>query len=103
MVKKVGPGHNNPPAEEVADEVDNGETIVASQLRNYIERVENLEEEKKELADMVREVYAEAKAHGFDPKIMRKVVQIRKQDKAEREEQQAQLDLYLEALGESHL
>ncbi|MDX1581316.1 MAG: DUF2312 domain-containing protein [Alphaproteobacteria bacterium] len=72
--------------------------IAANQLRALIERIERLEEEKKALQDDIREVYAEAKANGFDPKIMRQVVRIRKMERAERQEQEALLDLYLGAL-----
>ena len=64
-----------------------------------IERVERLEEEKGALTADIREVYAEAKGHGFETKIMRQVVKMRKLDKAERQEQAAVLDLYLAALG----
>lgn len=69
------------------------------QLKSLVERVERLEEEKTALAGDIREVYAEAKGHGFDTKIMRQVVRIRKLDSGEREEQDALLDLYLSALG----
>jgi uncharacterized protein (UPF0335 family) len=69
------------------------------QLRALVERVERLEEEKSALTGDIREVYAEAKGNGFDTKIMRQVVRIRKLDKADREEQDALLDLYLHALG----
>jgi uncharacterized protein (UPF0335 family) len=75
-------------------------TVVAKdQLLSVIERIEHLEEEKKGIADDIKEVYAEAKANGYDTKVLRKVVSIRKQDAAEREEQDAILDLYLTALG----
>jgi uncharacterized protein (UPF0335 family) len=74
-------------------------TVAAGQLRAFIERIERLEEEKQALAADIRDVYAEAKANGFDPKIMRQVVRLRKQDAAERQEQEAVLDLYLHALG----
>lgn len=73
--------------------------IAATQLKSIVERIERLEEEKKALADDIRDVYAEAKANGFDTKTLRSVVRLRKQDRAEREEQQALLDLYLHALG----
>ena len=73
--------------------------IAAAQLTSIVERIERLEDEKKALADDIREVYAEAKANGFDTKILRSVVRLRKQDRAEREEQAALLDLYLHALG----
>ena len=73
--------------------------IAADQIRSIIERIERLEEEKQALADDIKAVYAEAKANGFDTKILRQVVRIRKQDTAERQEQEALLDLYLHALG----
>ena len=69
------------------------------QLRSLVERIERLEEEKKTIADDIKEVYAEAKANGFDSKILRKVVSLRKKDHAEREEEEAMLALYLQALG----
>ncbi len=69
------------------------------QLRSLIERIERLEEEKKAIAADIKEVYGEAKANGFDTKIMRKVVGLRKKDSAERQEEEAILDLYLSALG----
>ncbi|HET7335315.1 MAG TPA: DUF2312 domain-containing protein [Rhizomicrobium sp.] len=68
-------------------------------LTSFIERIERLEEEKAALAADIREVYSEAKGQGFDTKIMRKVVALRKLDTAERQEQDAVLDLYLSALG----
>jgi len=71
-----------------------------SQLKSIIERVERLEQEKSELAEQIKEVFAEAKGNGFDVKIIRKVVRIRKQDRAKRQEEEAILDLYLAAIGE---
>lgn len=68
-------------------------------LRSYIERIERLEEEKKALADDIREVYSEAKGTGFDTKVMRQVLRLRKMESADRQEQEAILDLYLSALG----
>jgi uncharacterized protein (UPF0335 family) len=68
-------------------------------LRSFIERIERLEEEKAALTADIREVYAEAKGQGFDTKIMRQVVRLRKLDRADRQEQEAMLDLYLGALG----
>lgn len=73
--------------------------VGAAQIRAVVERIERLEEEKKALADDIRDVYAEAKANGFDTKTLRQVVQLRRQDRAEREERAALLDLYLHALG----
>lgn len=69
------------------------------QLRSLIERIERLEEEKAALSADVREVYSEAKGFGFDTKIIRQVVRLRKLDRADRQEQEAILDLYLAALG----
>jgi uncharacterized protein (UPF0335 family) len=73
--------------------------IAGPPLRSVVERIERLEEEKKAIADDIKDVFAEAKANGFDTKILRTVIRLRKMDKAEREEQDALLDLYLEALG----
>jgi uncharacterized protein (UPF0335 family) len=69
------------------------------QLKSLIERVERLEEEKAALGNDLKEVYAEAKGQGFDTKIMRQVVRLRKMESHEREERDALLDLYLSALG----
>jgi uncharacterized protein (UPF0335 family) len=69
------------------------------QLKAFIERVERLEEEKKAIADDIRDVYAEAKGNGYDVKVLRTVVRLRKQDKDERAEQEAILETYLHALG----
>jgi uncharacterized protein (UPF0335 family) len=69
------------------------------QLRSLIERVERLEEERTALSADIREVYAEAKGNGFDTKILRQVVRLRKLDRADRQEQEAILDLYMSALG----
>jgi uncharacterized protein (UPF0335 family) len=69
-------------------------------LRQLVSRIEKLEEEKKSIADDVKETYAEAKALGFDSKVLRQVVRWRKQDKQEREEQEQVRELYLHALGE---
>jgi len=76
-------------------------TVAADRLRSFIERVERLEEEKAVIQDDTKEVYAEAKGEGYDVKILRQVIRIRKMDRAERQEQEAILDLYLSALGES--
>jgi uncharacterized protein (UPF0335 family) len=73
--------------------------IARDQLRALIERIERLEEERQALSEDVKEVYAEAKANGFDTKTLRQVVRLRTQDAAERQEQEALLDLYLHALG----
>ncbi len=70
------------------------------QLKSVIERIERLEQEKAEVAEQIKEVFAEAKGNGFDVKTLRKVVRIRKQDRAKRQEEEALLDLYLSAIGE---
>ena len=73
--------------------------IAADRLKSFIERIERLEEEKSALTADIREVYAEAKATGFDTKIMRQVVKLRKMDSSDREEQEELLDLYKQAIG----
>lgn len=74
-------------------------TVAREQLRTIVERIERLEEEKKAIADDIRDVYAEAKANGFDTKVLRQVIGLRKKDQTERQEQDAIRDLYLTALG----
>lgn len=78
---------------------ETSETVAAGQLRAFIERVERLEEEKKTISDDIKEVYAEMKGTGFDTKAIRKLIALRKKDEAERQEEEAMLDLYKEALG----
>jgi uncharacterized protein (UPF0335 family) len=73
--------------------------VARDQLRAFVERIEKLEEEKSAIAGDIKEVFAEAKANGFDTKTLRQVVRIRKKDSAERQEEEALLDLYLAALG----
>jgi uncharacterized protein (UPF0335 family) len=72
--------------------------IAADRLKSFIERIERLEEEKAALAADIREVYAEAKGTGFDTKIMRQIIRIRRMDKADRQEQEELLVLYKRAL-----
>jgi uncharacterized protein (UPF0335 family) len=74
-------------------------SIAADELRLLIERIERLEEEKKAMADDIRDVYAEAKARGYDPKTMRTVVRLRKMESHVRQEAEALLDTYKAALG----
>lgn len=69
------------------------------QLRSIVERIERLEEEKKQIASDVKDVYAEAKSNGFDVKALRKVIRLRTQDKEKRDQEAAVLDSYLIALG----
>ena len=73
--------------------------IAAERLRSFVERIERLEEEKAALSADVREVYGEAKAVGFDVKIMRQVIRLRKMDHSDRQEQEHLLDLYKRAVG----
>lgn len=73
--------------------------IAADHLRSFIERIERLEEEKKAMADDIKEIFAEAKGTGFDVKAMRAVLRLRKMEKADRQEQEYMLDLYKHALG----
>ena len=73
--------------------------VSSGQLKSFIERIERLEEEKAELGDQIRDVFAEARGSGFDIKIIRQVLKIRKMETQERLEQEELLDLYLAALG----
>lgn len=75
--------------------------VTADELRQFIERIEHLEAEKKDLADQVKEVYAELKGRGYDGKAIKKLVALRKKNPAEREEEDAILELYKTALGMS--
>jgi len=82
---------------------DNPDVLTAAaqgRLRAIIERIERLEEDKKAVLEDIKEVFSEAKGEGYDVKVLRKVIRIRKQDKAKRQEEEAILDLYLSALGE---
>jgi uncharacterized protein (UPF0335 family) len=78
--------------------MDTSTSFAAGQLKSLVERIERLEEERKTIASDIKEVYAEAKAHGFDTKIMRKVIALRKRDLSDREEEEAMISLYLHAL-----
>jgi uncharacterized protein (UPF0335 family) len=75
------------------------ESVAVAKLKSFVERIERLETEKTELLGDIREVYAEAKGNGFDTKIMRQVIRLRKLEQADRQEQDALLDLYRQALG----
>jgi len=86
---------------QVERSMPDGGGVAADRLKSFIERIERLEEEKKNLTADIREVYAEAKSSGFDTKTMRKVVALRKLDTSERQEQEALLETYLRALGEA--
>jgi uncharacterized protein (UPF0335 family) len=73
--------------------------LAAEQLKAIIDRIERLEEEKKTIADDIRDIYAEAKGNGYDAKVLRKVVSLRKQDPDKRQEEETILDAYKQALG----
>ena len=86
----------------MADDASSIDTINASaqgKLKSLIERIERLEEDRAAVAADLKEVYAEAKGEGFDTKILRKVVRLRKQDTAKRQEEEALVDLYRAAIG----
>jgi len=73
--------------------------IAGEQLRSFIERIERLEEERKTLAEDIKEVFAEAKGNGFDTKIIREIIKIRRMDEDDLDEQETLLDIYKRALG----
>ncbi len=77
----------------------NTQAIAADRLRSFIERIERLEEEKAALSGDIRDIYAEAKGEGFDPKVLRQIVRLRKMDRSDYQEQEALLELYKAALG----
>lgn len=76
-------------------------TVAAERLRSFLERVERLEEEKQTIMGDMKEVFAEAKGEGYDTKTLRKIIRLRKMDRAKRQEEEALLELYLSALGEA--
>ena len=82
-----------------ASGIDTLNTSAQGKLKSLIERIERLEEDKAAVASDLKEVYAEAKGEGFDTKIVRKVVRMRKQDAAKRQEEEALIDLYITAIG----
>lgn len=92
-MSEPGIGHNSD------DVTETSQTVAAGQLRAFIERIERLAEEKKTIADDIREIYAEAKGTGFDTTAIRKIVALRKLDQAERQERASILALYADALG----
>jgi uncharacterized protein (UPF0335 family) len=93
MARKPGPGHNS------------GETLetptAAKRLRSLVERIERLEEERKALSSDIKDIYAEAKSAGFDTKVVRMLIRIRKMDAAVVKEQETLLDVYKRALDGS--
>jgi uncharacterized protein (UPF0335 family) len=74
-------------------------SIDSGHLKSFIDRIERLEEEKKALAEDIKDIYAEAKGTGYDIKVMRKIISLRRQDTHKRKEEEEILDLYLSALG----
>ncbi|MGE3148597.1 MAG: DUF2312 domain-containing protein [Pseudorhodoplanes sp.] len=82
-----------------AEKQEAAHRFAKDQLKSIVERVERLEEEKKAIADDIKDVFAEAKVHGFDVKALRTIVRLRKQDANERKEQEAILETYMHALG----
>lgn len=87
----------------MADDISNVDVLnsaAKSQLLTIIERIDRLEQDKEAVTGDLKEVYAEAKGNGFDTKIIRKVIRIRKQDRAKRQEEAALVDLYMSAIGD---
>jgi uncharacterized protein (UPF0335 family) len=87
-------------AADFASQPDVMTAAAQGRLKSFFERIERLEEDKAAVANDLKEVFAEAKGEGFDTKIMRKILRLRKQDKAKRQEEEALIDLYLSAIGE---
>ena len=80
-------------------EEDQNTVVAASQLRSFIESIERLEGEKKTISDDIKEVYAELKGNGFDSKAVREIIRLRKKEDHERQEEEAMIELYKDALG----
>lgn len=80
-------------------EGDQNTVVATGQLRSFIERIERLEEEKKTISDDIKEVYAELKGNGFDSKAVREIIRLRKKEDHERQEEEAMVELYKNALG----
>lgn len=78
---------------------DNAQSIAVGQLRAFIERIERLEEEKKTISDDIKEVFAELKGSGFDAPAVRAIIRLRKKEAHERQEEEAMIQLYMDALG----
>ena len=83
----------------MAGNTTKAESLTNGQLKSLVDRIERMEEEKQACADDIKQIYAEAKGNGFDTKILRKIIRLRKQDADAREEEAAILDVYLIALG----
>lgn len=83
----------------MSDDIQSSYRVASDELRSFIERFERLDAEKKDIADQQKEVMAEAKSRGYDTRVLRKLVALRKRDPQERSEEEAVLELYKEALG----
>lgn len=93
----AGPGHNSGDASAHPDVLNQ---TAQGQIKSIVERIERLNAEKAEVAEQIKEVFSEAKGNGFDVSILRKVIALRRRDRAKRMEEEAILDLYLSAIGE---
>lgn len=87
------------PSRKVSEESTEVGGIAGDRLRSFVDRIERLEEEKKALASDIKDIYAEAKGSGFDVKVLRQLISLRKKEPAEVEEQETLLDLYKRAIG----
>ena len=94
-------GHNS--ADATDDEKSGNYRVTAGELRSFVERFERLDEEKKAIAEQQKEVMAEAKGRGYDVKVMRKIIALRKRDENDIAEERAVLEMYAEALGMSEV
>lgn len=83
----------------MSEVTDEKQAVAVGQLRSFIERIERLEEEKKTISDDIKEVYAELKGSGFDSKAVRTIIRLRKKEDFERQEEEAMVKLYKDALG----
>lgn len=84
---------------DVLESQGSTENVAAAELRQFIERIERLEEEKQTIADDIKDVYGEAKSRGYDSKAMRTIIRLRKKDANERAEEESILQTYMAALG----
>ena len=86
-------------AKSVSEEEIKSGGVAVDRLRSLVERIERLEEERKAISSDIKDIYGEAKSAGFDPKVLKQLIRIRKQEAAEVEEQETMLDIYRRALG----
>lgn len=104
-IKNIPESQMDPDTQEMFTEKEVGQeaitAIAVGQLRAFIERIERLEDEKKTVGDDIKEIYAELKGSGFDSKIVRTIIRLRKKEDHERQEEEAMLQLYMDALGMS--